>query len=1098
MNTFKQRYAQLNHAQRQAVDTIDGPLLVIAGPGTGKTELLSMRAANILRQTDTLPQNILCLTFTDSGASAMRERLSTIIGPDAYKVAIHTFHSFGTEIINQYGEYFYHGAAFKPADELTSYEILRGIFDELDYTSPLASKMNGEYTHLRDVMTVISELKRSGLASDELLAVLSANDSVLDAIEHELAQLFAARPSTTMLAQLVPLASKVAQLPTQSPSPAYTPLQHTLSLSMAHAFDEAVANNSTKPITAWRDTWLEKNEQGSYVFKNRKRQAKLRVVSHIYYTYLTRMEQAGLYDFDDMILGVIHGLETQPDLRFNLQEKYQYIMVDEFQDTNLAQLRVLFNLTNSPVYEGRPNIMAVGDDDQAIYSFQGAEVNNIHRFREEYPEMQLVVLTDNYRSAEPILAHSREVILQGQQRLEVTMSALGLNKQLTVHATHRPNGVTLHEFSTAIDERAWIASDIAARIAEGQQPSTIAVLARRHSELMSLLPYMYTKEIATNYERRDNILDIEVVQAIELLAHIALHLHAGELDIADSLLPELLAHPAFATSPEAVWRISLASYRNHLTWLEIMATTPEFIPLQEWLVQLAADVPHMPLEQILDTIIGTPQEVLGDDAALYVSPLYQHYFGQERLVAEPERYLVALEALRTIRSHVREYQPSQALHLADFVQYIDMHRQMNIGITSVRRSSELIKNSVHLMTVHKSKGLEFDTVYIIGVHDTAWGERVRSRSRLIRYPENLPLAPAGNNYDERLRLFYVAMTRAKRQLLVSYPSVDDRGASLLPASFLVGTSLTATQHQPATDPNERLEHARTAWHEHYTDHISAPMQDLLAPLLESYKLSATHLNNFVDISRGGPAMFLLHNLLRFPQAKSPNASYGTAVHAALQRAHNHLVASGQRRPIEDVLGDFVKELAAQRLNDDDFATLAQKGQDSLGAFLASHYASFSPKQKTELQFNNQGVELDGARLTGSLDLVEIQDNAITVTDYKTGKASSTWAGRSDYEKIKLHKYKQQLMFYQLLVTHSRDYSKYTYADGVLQFVEPDAHGQIHDLSVVASSEELAEFSKLIQAVWHCITSLEFPDASQFEPSYKGMLAFEKYLIDKYS
>ena len=97
---FTTRYAKLNEAQKQAVDTIDGPVMVVAGPGTGKTELLSMRAANILRRTDTLPENILCLTFTDSGAAAMRERMVQIIGKDAYKVAIHTFHSFGAEVMN--------------------------------------------------------------------------------------------------------------------------------------------------------------------------------------------------------------------------------------------------------------------------------------------------------------------------------------------------------------------------------------------------------------------------------------------------------------------------------------------------------------------------------------------------------------------------------------------------------------------------------------------------------------------------------------------------------------------------------------------------------------------------------------------------------------------------------------------------------------------------------------------------------------------------------------------------------------------------------------------------------------------------------------
>src|SRR5690349_4490837 len=169
---FTTRYQKLNAAQKEAVDTLEGPVMVIAGPGTGKTELLSMRAANILKKTDTLPENILCLTFTESGASAMRKRLASIIGPAAYKIAIHTFHSFGTEIMNQNAQFFYHGANFRAADELSSYELLHTIFDELEYDNPLTSKMNGEYTYLKDVLSTISELKKSGLTSDELLKIL--------------------------------------------------------------------------------------------------------------------------------------------------------------------------------------------------------------------------------------------------------------------------------------------------------------------------------------------------------------------------------------------------------------------------------------------------------------------------------------------------------------------------------------------------------------------------------------------------------------------------------------------------------------------------------------------------------------------------------------------------------------------------------------------------------------------------------------------------------------------------------------------------------------------------------------------------------------
>ncbi len=1093
MTNFSTRYKHLNAAQKEAVDTIDGPLLVIAGPGTGKTELLSMRTANILQKTDTLPENILCLTFTDSGATAMRERLSQIIGPAAYKVAIHTFHSFGTEVINQNNQYFYQGADFAPADELAQYEILSGIFDELDYTNPLASKLSDEYTHRGDAAKVISELKQAGLTSDELLAIIQANEIVLDAVEADLAQVFAGKISTTMLTHLVPLAKKVAELPQPKLPPGITPLANILALSMAHAFDAAVETGKTNTVTAWRNRWLEKNESGDYVFKDRKRYTKLRAMSHIYYAYLTRMEQAGLYDYDDMILNVIHALELHKDLRYNLQEKYHYILVDEFQDTNLAQLRILFALTDTATGDA-PNIMAVGDDDQAIYSFQGADINNIHRFAEQYPGFKSIVLTDNYRSAAPVLQAAREIITQGSDRLEQTMK---LNKQLTPHADSAQSAVSLYELPSTSDEYAWVADHIAARIDQGAAPESIAVLARRHDELVTLAPYIAHKGLAVSYERRENVLESPVIQSLELLARVVVAIAEGDHDQANAQLPELLSHPQFGYSPESIWRLSLTSARNHLSWLEVMMTHLEYKPLAEWLVSQAAQVSRAPLELVIDQLIGVPTETVGDEIVGYRSPFYEYYFGVNSREKDAPSYIDALEALRTIRDHLREYKPDQTLLLRDMLDFIDAHRRLGTRITTVRRATNAT-GGVNLMTAHKSKGLEFDHVYVVGAIDSAWGERVRSRSRLIGYPDNLPLAPSGGSYDERLRLFYVAMTRAKQTLTLSYSAADNLQRTQLPASFLTGTSLTPVVEDIKKTPADSLQDLQLAWHDRITREPTADMKQLLQPTLANYKLSITHLNNFIDLTRGGPSHFLMSNLLRFPQAKSPTAGYGTAIHRTLQKAHNHLSATGERRPVEDILGDFLNELHDQHLAAEDELLFSKKGADSLSAFLRTTYGDFFPGQKTELSFANQGVVLDGAVLTGSLDVVSIRGNQLTVTDYKTGKPSHDWQGKTDWEKIKLHKYRQQLMFYQLLTGHSRDYRKYEFERGVLQFVEPDASGRIHALEARFSQQELADFTRLVQAVWHCITTLDFPDITSYETSYKGIIQFEADLVDKYS
>lgn len=1091
MADFESRYQALNPRQQEAVDRIDGPLLVIAGPGTGKTELLSMRAAAILKRTDTSPESILCLTFTDSGANAMRERLAQIIGADAYKVTIHTFHSFGTEIINQNREYFYRGASFKPADELSSHELLTEIFSELDYQHPLAGRHNHSFVYLSDVQRAISELKQAGLTSQELLQVINANETVLNLVESDLTQIFSGRISTTTLTLLAPLAERLANF---SPPPIPTgipPLNNILALSMAHAFDQAIESGKTVPITAWRNRWLEKDVSGNYVFKDRKRYQKLRELSRIYDRYLGRMESEGLFDYDDMILSVVRATEQHPDLRANLQEKYQYIMVDEFQDTNLAQLRILFSLTDSPANNGAPNVMAVGDDDQAIYSFQGADINNIRSFREHYPATQIVNLVDNYRSAPSVLSHAREVITQGGGRLEGLIESL--DKTLTPRHEPAESSVTLSEYASVQDERASVARRIANKIANGVRPETITVIARTHQELVELLPYLAHHSIAVNYEKRDNVLTNEVVVIAELLAEVIVALQESRHDIADAMLPELLAHPAFNISAHTLWKLSLQTYRNNQNWTETMVTIPETEAVGTWLIELTRTSYHEPLERVIDIIIGSPDSMRIAD---YRSPIFEHFFSHDRLADAPDRYLTTLEAFRTIRARLYDYRPNEDLRLVDFLEFIQLHRDLGSGLTSVHRASDSQAGAINLMTAHKSKGLEFDHVYIVGAVDSTWGEKVRSRSRLISYPENLQITPASNTPDERIRLFFVAMTRAKNHLAISYATHNALGKPLSPVGFLVGSSLD-TEPQPAsTDLQHQIAHAELDWRGRLSEHPSPEMKTLLAPKLETYKLSATHLNTFIDITRGGPQAFLLNHLLHFPQAKSPHASYGTAVHAALHHAHSYLTVHGTRRPIEDILGDFTAELKRAHLSEEDFAVYSRRGADALSAFLDARYDQFREGQKTELSFGGQGSMVAAARLTGTLDLVDVHDDQIAITDYKTGKPSRDWKGATDAEKIKLHKYKQQLMFYRLLVETSREYRRYTFAGGCLQFVEPDTGGTIHQLDASFTDDELVRFQLLIQAVWRRIMSLNLPDITAYDTTYKGILAFEADLIDE--
>ncbi|MBI3494759.1 ATP-dependent helicase [Candidatus Saccharibacteria bacterium] len=1004
MLEYKKRYQALNAAQKQAVDHIDGPVMVIAGPGTGKTELLSMRAANILRRTDMNPSNILCLTYTESGVRAMRERLINLIGQDAYKVAIQTFHGFGSEIINNNSDYFYSGADFRPADELSTYEILHGIFRNLPHNNPLSSKMGNEYSYMKKVQASISDFKRAGLTPDEIQRVAQHSVEFIDYAEPIVQDFWPNKVDKTIIPKMKKLTASLSKYDSEPTNvPNIISLHEICLQKLSAATDEASNTGKTNAITAWKDQWLEKNANGDFVFKNKKRFEQLNAASVIYQEYLTSMQSLHLYDYDDMILRVVHALEVFHDLRLNLQEKYQYIMVDEFQDTNGAQMRILQSLISLPTGDS-PNIMVVGDDDQAIYGFQGAEISNILGFEKLLQKPELITLKQNYRSTGTILDSSRQVIGQGLDRLENQLNSI--DKSLVAQQKGDSRSVSYDFFDTQAAEFSSTAKAIKQAVKSGQKPSEIAILARNKKDIMAFLPYLHHQGIKVSYEHDENVLDSPPVDILALLARLVVDINSGNIDRANELLPEVLSHPAFEIDTKELWQLSLAAYKERSVWLETMLEQKgKLSKIANWLLDAAKLSPNTPVETMIDILFGT-ESIEG-----YSSPLKQYFFADKNLAKNPSDYIVFLQSLATIRTNIREYRPQSQLHIDDFVDYIDLAISAGISLKN-HYSAETIDDAVQVMTAHKSKGLEFESVYILSASDNTWGSKSRGYSGRLSYPENVPIGQAGDSHDDKLRLFFVAMTRAKKNLYISASDQSLAGKTLLKADFL---SEQDWQTKKAVKVRaEDLESAEYNWQTGFDFTSDHTLRELLVGQLRNYRLSATHLNNFIDVSNGGPMGFLINNLLHFPQSISPSAAMGSSVHKALQKAHQHLRVTGEKRPIEDVVGDFEHYLKLNRLPEHDFNHQLQKGSDALRSFLDGSYERFAPDQEVEFDFSKQGSTIDDTRLTGVIDVmsVDIKNKTISVIDYKTGKPAMDWKGATDFEKIKLHKYKQQLMFYQ--------------------------------------------------------------------------------------
>ncbi|MEI6528410.1 MAG: ATP-dependent DNA helicase [bacterium] len=1128
MSSFKDRYSQLNKKQRQAVDTIEGPLLVVAGPGSGKTEILSLRVGKILQETQVLASNILCLTFTESATLNMRKRLTSLIGAEAYRVAIHTFHNFCVEIIQKYPQYFYGGAFFSPADELAQIEAMEGLFEKMPHDHPLSSYHPEQgYVYLRSVLGVISYLKKAGLNPQEFLAILKHNQKALKEISPLMASNLSDRLSKDTIGKIGLVAENIVGIAKKYqadfPSDFYQSLPAVIADSLRRAVDQSAEAGKTTFLSAWKQKYLRKNDDGESVFKDEVNMEKMIAVAELYERYQGLMHEKGLYDFDDMILDVLTALKNNPALRYEIQEQYQYVLVDEFQDTNDAQMKILRHITDAAVYEGRPNIMAVGDDDQAVYKFQGAELSNILNFKKLFKDVEIVTMTDNYRSSQDILDVAMHIIRKGEERLEkiipeIKKDLLASNKNL------KPGNITERVFPTNAHEYHYISREIKKAIEAGHRPEEIAVIARKHSQLQALVPYLQSVGVPIRYEREQDVFKEPHVAELIILAKFICSLADKHQDEADELLPSILSFPFWQLSREDIWKISLEARRGEFgkTWLEVMLSYPEqrIADIAKFLIDLGVRAQSETLEQILDDLIGAhaplaaeseddPDENPAENktAKIFRSPFKEFYFSREKFSHARAEYLTFLSSLRVFVNALREYKSGETLSLKDLIAFVDLHEKNNISLNDQSPFSKL-GEAVSLLTSHKAKGLEFETVFVLSCQEEIWaGRKIPNRLAL---PTNLPIEPAGDTEDDQLRLFYVAITRAKRNLyLTSYLNKED-GESSEKLRFLIAeegdeaimkkASLQKLYYGPdasieAIELPETHEVLTASWLKFHTAPFVGSEEKLLKSLLEDYQMPITHLNNFLDVEKGGPQYFLEQNLLRFPQAKVSSSSYGSAVHRTLESVSLYLKKNNCLPEKEDVLKWFIDFLKREKMNKIDYDFYVGKGVSELGQYYDQNKNNFKTGDIVEFNFKDQGVVVGEAHLTGKIDrIIDLGAGECAVLDYKTGKPLVSWEESDPYKQKKTINYQRQLAYYKILVENSREFShKFKVQKGVIDFIETK-NGKAISLSKAIAHEEVEKLERLISVVYKKIINLDFPDISKYSKDNKGILAFEEDLL----
>jgi DNA helicase-2/ATP-dependent DNA helicase PcrA len=266
----------------------------------------------------------------------------------------------------------------------------------------------------------------------------------------------------------------------------------------------------------------------------------------------------------------------------------------------------------------------------------------------------------------------------------------------------------------------------------------------------------------------------------------------------------------------------------------------------------------------------------------FTSPFKQYYFNDKKRTHKTAEYLTFLSGLRIFIRALRDFRLADVIKIKDLIEFVDVHEKNNMSLNDSSPFSNALE-AVRLLTSHKAKGLEFDTVFVMSCQNEVWAGR--GRGHILPMPANLPIYPAGDNEDDKLRLFYVALTRAKRNLYLTSYLQTDTGKDSNILSYLVDNENLKPTHPK---PNEYADANSPSHHEvltaSWTNYLTAPFLNeekaLLKSLLEDYKLSVTHLRNFTNIERGGPQLFIEQNLLRFPQAKTTSSAFGTAIHHA--------------------------------------------------------------------------------------------------------------------------------------------------------------------------------------------------------------------------
>ena len=954
---FQQSYGKLNENQRLAVDSTEGPIMVLAGPGTGKTEVLAVRIGNILHTTDMQPSNILCLTFSNAGVQSMKKRLKELLGKTSESITVETYHAFAHSIVsNNFTVNSTHNKSLLTNGQ--RYMILEKLLFNQQHAGAYYDPKPPSAKKLQSLASIFNLLKKESITSEQIL------------------------------------------------------------MHSKYCIDS---------ILAYEEEFLLKN--GELNAAGKKLKDKIQnfsdAIGPMYDAYNEILEQRGKYEFQDMLAEAIAAFQNDASLLLDYQERFQYILVDEFQDTNTAQLALIQLLIKDVE---NPNLFIVGDDDQCIYKFQGANQKNFDWINQMLPQLKTILLDTNYRSTASLLNHSFELIRFNQKRHPLKTNALiPGNTGLMVL---EPIAPSIQSFENVEQEAYSVAAEISRLIHEEGETGNIAILYRKNMEAVLIKKWL--KHFNVQETLRSvigNILDTTYGKTLYYSLQCLKYLDK-DVAIADAYFCQLMLINGQSKSLTYAYILYKKEKRSSsfITWLHTLKGYERINTLQDILAELLSfeNVSNQPLT---DPILLKWSRFINKCMSKY--PLAILRVEWESFV----KYFIQSDKNPTLST------------LADLLQYY-FHYQLSIDYIIEQDQ----QSQVQLCTIHGSKGLEFDTVFVIGCQDKNWEEKGEGNNS-INVPKilNRYICTEADDSEDLRRVIYVAITRARKRLSVSYSrkSFNDKDQSLSNLiQPLVENGNSHLLYMPLVD-------LPVLEQQLYSIEADDDFAELIQERLNNFQISPSSTNNWVQCQN----KFFFQNICKLPGLPAEAMSFGSLVHKVLETITN----SGQLQPNLNGIATLVDEVFI--LFQYQFHPLHRSAYKEYAKLVVDKYLSFYPilsKPTDSEKFVNYKLE-NGVRLNGVIDRLHIANNSVEVIDYKTG----LWPQKMESYQDELNsgnQYWRQAMMYYLLLKGNYPTAKN---------IELSFHYVELSKTVTFQNEENPAFEGWLSNIWQQFQQLKF-------------------------